>query len=35
MGDKYEGLPRDSYTYRGRIRSMGHVITAADLASGR
>ena len=34
MGDKYEGVSCDSYTYRGRIGSMRRVITAAGLASG-
>ena len=33
MGDKYEGDPHDSYTFRGTIRSMGRVITAADFAN--
>ena len=32
MGVKYEDVPCDSYTYRGRSRSMRRVITAADLA---
>ena len=34
VGDKYEDVPCDSYTYRGRSRSMRHVIPAADLVSG-
>ena len=33
-GVKYEDAQCDSYTNRGRNRSMGHVITAGDLASG-
>ena len=35
MSDKYEDVPCDIYTYRGRSRSMRRVMTEADLASGR